>query len=126
MPEDHRDVLEILRYELNFLEQGGFGQTRQEVRLPSPFRDTLICLNHGDPLRPHACHECFLYGFVPEHARTENVPCHHIPLDPAGHRMIDYLRAGDAAGLERALKIWLRRMISELEGANQQVQAGTC
>jgi hypothetical protein len=125
MPEDRRDVLDILRYELNFLEQGGYGQTEQEGRLPSPFRDTLICLNHGDPLRPHACHECFLYGLVPEQARTENVPCHYIPLDPAGRRMIDFLRAGDAAGLDRALKIWLRRTIDELEGVNQ-VQAGTC
>ncbi len=114
MPSDHRDVLEILRYELNFLEQGGYGQAKQAERLPSPFRDAQICLNFGDPLRPHACHQCFLYEFVPEDSRTENVPCHYIPLDPSGHRMIDFLKAGDRAGLERALKIWLRRTIEEL------------
>jgi hypothetical protein len=114
MPSDHRDVLEILRYELNFLEQGGYGQAKREGRLPSPFRDTQICLNFGDPVRPHACHQCFLYDLVPEDSRTENVPCHYIPLDPVGHRMIDFLRAGDREGLERALRIWLRRTIEEL------------
>ena len=116
MSRDHRDVLEILRYELNFLEQGGHVHTNGEGRLPSPFRNTQICLNFGDPLRPHACHECFLYDLVPEDARIEDVPCHFIPLDPAGHRMIDYLKAGDVAGLERVLKIWLRRTIEEMAG----------
>ena len=114
MSDDHRDLLEILRYELNFLEQGGYGQTASEGRPPSPFRDTQICLNFDDPLRAHACHECFLYDLVPEDARTENVPCHFIPLDPAGHRLIDFLKAGNTAELERALKIWLRRTIEEL------------
>ncbi len=114
MPNDHRDILEILRYELNFLEQGGCVQTKREGRLPSPFRDTQVCLNFGDPLQSHACHECFLYDFVPEDSRTANVPCHYIPLDPAGHRMIDFLKAGDTAALDRVLKIWLRRTIEEL------------
>jgi hypothetical protein len=114
MSDDRRDVLEILRYELNFLEQGGCGQVRKKGRLPSPFRDTQICLNYCDPLRPHACRNCFLYDLVPEAARTEDIPCHHIPLDPAGRRMIDFLKAGDMAGLERVLKIWLRRTIEEL------------
>jgi hypothetical protein len=114
MPNHHGDVLEVLRYELNFLEQGGYGQNSREERLPSPFRDTQICLNFGDPFQPHACHECFLYELVPGSGRTENVPCHYIPLDPAGHRTIDFLKAKDKAGLERALKIWLRRKIEEL------------
>lgn len=123
MSDDHRDVLEILRYELNFLEQGGYGQVKRNGRLPSPFRDTQICLNYGDPLRPHACRECFLHDFVPENARTEDIPCHYIPLDPAGHRMIDFLRQEDMPGLERVLKIWLRRTIEEL--TQKQLQAGT-
>ncbi len=113
MSDDHRDVLGILRYELNLLEQVGQGLASRD-RPPSPFRDTQICLNFGDPLRPHACHECFLYDLVPADSQTENVPCHYIPLDQAGHRTIDFLRLGDIAGLERVLKIWLRRTIEEL------------
>lgn len=116
MSDDHRDYLEVLRYELNLLEQGGYGQTRPARRLSSPFRNTPICLNYGDPLRPHACHECFLYDMAPEEARTENVPCHYIPLDPAGRRIIDFLKAGDRVGLERVLKTWLRRTINDMAG----------
>lgn len=115
MAGNHRDVIEILRYELNFLEQGEFARAIGEGRASSPFQDTLSCLNYGDPLRPHACHECPLYEFVPEHARTEEAPCHHIPLDPAGRTIADFLKDKDAVGLERALKIWLRRTIAELK-----------
>jgi hypothetical protein len=115
MSDDHRHLIEVLRCELSSLEQGGDEKSTQPGRrLHSPFRDTQICLNFGNPLRPHACHECFLYDRVPEEARTENVPCHYIPLDPAGHRMIDFLKAGEKAELERVLKIWLRRAIEEL------------
>ncbi|MGE5111411.1 MAG: hypothetical protein ACM3JB_11175 [Acidobacteriaceae bacterium] len=120
MGGDQRDIVEILRYELNCLEQGEFARAIGEGRASSPFQDTLSCLNYGEPLRPHACHECFLYEFVPEHARTEEVPCHHIPLDPAGRTIADFLKSKDAVGLERALKIWLRRTIAELE-----LEAGT-
>jgi hypothetical protein len=115
MAGNHRDVVEILRYELNFLEQGEFARAIREGRTSSPFQDTLSCLNYGEPLRPHACHECLLYEFVPEHARTEEIPCHHIPLEPAGRTIADFLKNKDAVGLERALKIWLRRTIAELE-----------
>ena len=37
MSEDKRDVLDVLRYELNFLEQGGYGNwySTPGGRLPS-------------------------------------------------------------------------------------------
>jgi hypothetical protein len=86
MSEDKRDVLEVLRYELNFLEQGGYGNWYSTPWGPaSIFQDSLTCPNHGDPTRPHACHECLLYDFVPEKYRTEDVPCHHIPLNRQGY-----------------------------------------
>ena len=85
MSEDKRDVLEVLRYELNFLEQGGYGNWYSTPWGPaSVFQDSLTCPNHGDPTRPHACHECLLYDFVPEEYRTDDVPCHHIPLNRHG------------------------------------------
>ena len=72
MSEDKRDVLEVLRYELNFIEQGGYGNWYSTPWGPaSIFQDSLTCPNHGDPTRPHACHECLLYDFVPEQYRTE-------------------------------------------------------
>jgi len=85
MSEDKRDVLEVLRYELNFLEQGGYGNWDSTPWGPaSIFQDSLTCPNHGDPTRPHACRECVLYDFVSEEYQTEDVPCHHIPLNKQG------------------------------------------
>lgn len=115
MSEDRRSVLEVLRYELNFLEQGGYRRRIAEGENLSPFQESLSCLNFGEPLRPHACHECFLYDFVPARARTEEIPCHHIALDPAGHTIASFLNENKPQDLERALKVWLRRTIAELD-----------
>lgn len=122
MSQDRRNVLDVLRYELNFLEQGGY-RPAGTAQPASPFQDSLSCLNFGEPLRPHACHECALYDFVPVTARTEDVPCHHIPIDPAGHTVAAFLTTKDFPDLERALKIWLRRTIASIEeqqGANKR------
>jgi hypothetical protein len=113
MSDDRRSVLEVLRYELNFLEQGGYNQKIADSSDISPFQSNLSCLNFGEPLRPHACHECLLYDFVPVIARTEDVPCHHIPLDPAGHTIARFLSEHQLQDLKRALKVWLRRTIAD-------------
>jgi len=114
MSEDRRSVLEVLRYELNFLEQGGYRKKIVEGESLSPFQESLSCLNFGEPLRPHACHECLLYDFVPATARTEEIPCHHISLDPAGHTIAGLLNANKPLDLERSLKVWLRGTIAEV------------
>ena len=104
MSEDKRDVLEVLRYELNFLEQGGYGNWYSTPWGPaSIFQDSLTCPNHGDPTRPHACHECLLYDFVPEEYRTDDVPCHHIPLNRHGVTVATPTERGRAAGECQAL-----------------------
>ena len=124
MSEDRRSTLEVLRYELNFLEQGGYRRSCSvSQRIVSPFQSTLSCLNFGEPLRPHACRECCLYDFVPEEFRTEDVPCHHIPLDPAGHTVASLLRAGNSQDLERSLKVWLRRTIARIESESKSVSS---
>ncbi len=82
---DERDILEVLKFELNFLEQGGYGRS---VHAPqnstSVFQDSITCLNFGEPERVHPCSECMLMDFVPDSHRNENVPCHHIPLTAKG------------------------------------------
>jgi hypothetical protein len=48
MATDDRDMLEVLKEELDFIEKGGYGRS---VRTPwkpkSPFQDSLTCLNYG-------------------------------------------------------------------------------
>jgi len=83
MSQDLREVLQLLRYELNYLEQGGYERDRA-LGTESPFLGTFACINFGDPLRSHACRECPLHQFVPEDKQTEEFPCHYIRLTASG------------------------------------------
>jgi hypothetical protein len=116
MANDDRDILELLKDELDFIEKGGYGRS---VRTPwkptSAFQDSLTCLNYGYPYRAHPCNECHLLDFVsPEHHLAE-VPCHFIPLDETGET-IEHLESGDnEAKLERKVGDWLRARIKGIE-----------
>jgi len=116
MSKDERDMLDLLRSELDFIEKGGYGR---DVRTPwrerSIFRDSLSCVNYALPEKAHPCHECHLIDFVPPEKRTEVVPCHFIPLTEAGDT-IETLD-GNQSILEKTLKDWLRGKIQEIETA---------
>ena len=116
MTNDERDILELFKEELDFIEKGGYGRS---VRTPwqekSTFQDSLSCLNYGYPYRVHPCTECHLIDFVsPEH-RAEQVPCHHIPLNTDGDTIEDLELQDNQAKLEREVSQWLRAMIKKIE-----------
>lgn len=114
MAKDERDLLELLKTELDFIEQGGYGRS---VRTPwkptSPFRDSLTCVNYALPQKSHPCNECHLIEFVPAGKESEELPCHMIPLNAAGDT-VESLE-GDEGKLTEALKHWMRTKIAELE-----------
>ena len=116
MTTDERDILELLKNELAFIESGGYGRS---VRTPwlskSVFQDSLSCINYGYPYRAHPCNECHLLDFVsPEH-RTEQVPCHYIPLNTDGETIEDLELQDNEARLEREVAGWLRDRIKQIE-----------
>jgi len=116
MAKDDRDILELLKEELDFIEKGGYGRS---VRTPwnpkSAFQDSLTCINYGYPYRAHPCNECHLLDFVgPEHQDAE-VPCHFIPLNEAGETIEDLESEDNQAKLERQVRDWLRARIKEIE-----------
>ena len=115
MAQDKRDVLEVLKFELSFLEQGGYGRS---VRTPwkptSVFRDSLSCINFNDPERPHPCNECVLYDLVPVQNLEQNIPCHFIPLNGQGETIDSMERQYNQLELEEAVKNWLRATIKRL------------
>lgn len=116
MSDDKRDVLEVLKFELSFLEQGGYGRSvRTPWKATSAFQDSPSCLNFNDPARPHPCSECLLTDFVPDQAREENIPCHFIPLNRAGETVDSLERHAHQLELEEALRSWLRTTIARLE-----------
>lgn len=116
MANDDRDILELLKEELDFIEKGGYGRS---VRTPwhpkSAFQDSLTCINYGYPYRAHPCSECHLLDFVPPEDRVTDVPCHHIPLNDAGETIEDLEEEDNEAKLERKMEDWLRARIKEIE-----------
>ena len=118
MPKDERDLLELLKMELDFVEKGGYGRS---VRTPwketSPFRDSLTCVNYALPENAHPCDECHLIDFVPAEKRDEMLPCHFIPLNESGDTVEDLEIAGNQMKMEEVLKQWMRRKIEEIEAA---------
>src|SRR5215470_9133633 len=82
MATDERDILELLKAELDFIEKGGYGRSVRTPWLPtSVFQDAPTCVCF-----PYHTHddECALMQFVPLERRSEAVPCHFIPLNKAG------------------------------------------
>ena len=115
MKNSQKQVLDMLKFELRFLEDGGYGRS---TRTPMPtitFVDSPSCLNFNDPSRPHPCDECMLMHFVPAEHHAEFRPCHFIPLNDRG-QTVDSLHAwGTQAELEENLREWLRNSIKRLE-----------
>lgn len=116
MPKDDRDLLELFKEELDFLEKGGYGRSVKTPWKPtSAFQDSLTCINYGYPYRAHPCDECHLIDFVPAEKRTETIPCHHIPLDCRGETIESLEMEDNQQRLENAIKDWLRIRIRQME-----------
>ena len=117
MTKDDRDILELLKEELAFIEQGGYGRSVRTPWLPkSAFQDSLTCINYADANHTHPCSECHLIDFVGGEHHSDDVPCHFIPLNEAGETIEDLEAQGNQAKLEATLKQWMQSKIKQLEG----------
>jgi hypothetical protein len=115
MPRDDRNLLDVLKFELEFLEQGGYGRLPRESWKPRlVFEDSPTCMNFNSKDR-EPCSECLLMQLVPENARKEQTPCLHIPLSLSGETLESLYRTGTQQEIEESLGAWLRATISRLE-----------
>jgi hypothetical protein len=116
MPKDDRDILEVLKFELQFLEKGGYGRSPRTPWWPQYiFEDSPTCMNYDSKDNPAPCEECFLMQFVPPESRKEEIPCRHVPLDDAGDTIDSFYRTGSQFELEETYGKWLRKTIQQLE-----------
>jgi len=116
MAKDDRDVLELLKDELSFIKQGGYGRSvRTPWQAKSALQDSLTCINFGYPYRAHPCSECHLIDFVAPENQSAAIPCHLIPLNEAGTTIEDLECEDDQSKLEETLKRWLEAKIEEIE-----------
>lgn len=123
MPKDDRDLLKVLRFELEFLEKGGYGRSpRAPWRSSFIFEDSPTCMNYDSKNNAAPCSECLLMQFVPPERHGENVPCRHIPLNTAGETLDSMYRCADQAEIEEALGNWLRSTIHRLKQERSAAQ----
>lgn len=113
MSTDERDVLEVLRAELDFIEKGGYGRSvKTPWKTTSIFQDSLSCFGFPNHLHDDVC---VLMELVPPERRGEDVPCHHIPLNAVGETIDQLEWKENQAELEETIKNWLRAAIKRLE-----------
>jgi hypothetical protein len=124
MAIDDRDLLEVLKFELNFLEKGGYGRSpRQPWRAPLVLEDSPACMNYDAQDRPAPCKQCVLMELVPLGDRNQTIPCRHIPLTHAGDTLDTLYRWGTQAEIEEKYGNWLRATIRQIEEERAKVSS---
>jgi hypothetical protein len=120
MHRDERDLLEVLKAELSFVEKGGYGRSPRERWRPQYiFEDSPTCMNYDCKESPEPCSDCVLMQLVPPELRSEKIPCRHIPLNELGENLDSLYRYGDDHEIEETVGNWLRATIAKLEEARR-------
>ena len=114
MAGDDRNALDVLKFELNFLEKGGYGKSPRDWKAPLVFEDSPTCMNYDSKENPGPCAECVLMQFVPPEQRGAKIPCRHIELTAGGDTLDTLYRWADQHEIEEALQGWLRKTIERL------------
>ncbi|MGA7915032.1 MAG: hypothetical protein WCA00_07340 [Candidatus Acidiferrales bacterium] len=123
MQTDERDLLEVLRFELNFLEKGGYGRSPREAWRPQfIFEDSPTCMNYDSKENPEPCSHCVLMQLVPPGFRSAKTPCRHILLNEAGESLDSLYRYDDQPEIEESVGNWLRTTIATLEESRTTAQ----
>lgn len=116
MQKDERDLLDVLKFELNFLEKGGYQPSPREPRkMNFIFEDSPTCMNYDSKDNPGPCGECVLMGLVPPDQRNQTIPCRHIPLNAEGETLESLYRSAGPGDLEDIYGKWLRATIARIE-----------
>jgi len=116
MAADRRNALQVLKGELEFLEQGGYQNfARTSWRPQFVFEDSPTCLYSDTPAQRRPCSACVLMQFVPTDCRREQTPCRYIPLNAEGETLDSLYRTGTPDEIEAAVAEWLKTKIPALE-----------
>jgi len=115
MHKDERDLLDVLKFELEFVEKGGYNPSPRDPRKTSLFfEDSPTCMNYDSKDSPGPCNDCVLMGLVPPEQRNQTIPCRHIPLDAAGHTLDSLYRQAEVGEISEIYENWLRGAIQKL------------
>lgn len=124
MAKNERAMLQLLKDELTFLEQGSSKRSVRTTWIPeSGPQDSNTCVNYYEPARTSPCSECLLIDFVAHEHHSEEVPCHFITLNDAGETIEGLEAQGNQARMETTLKEWLRTKIRQIEDETANPEA---
>jgi len=116
MPTDERDLLDVLKLELAFLQHGGYGRSPRTPQKPQYiFEDSLTCMNYDSKENPGPCSDCVLISLVPPERRFEKIPCRHIPLNVSGETLDSIYQHSNQNEIEETVGGWLATVIQRLE-----------
>ena len=116
MTNETRDLLTVLKKELEFLKKGGYrNAARAPWRPQLVFQDSPTCLNFDSTQQPRPCSECILTQLVPGDMQRKKFPCRYIPLNERGETIDSFYRSGTQEELELDLGRWLKTTIERLE-----------
>ena len=116
MAGTNKNLIDILKAELQFLEQGGYRTPPQQPwRGARVFEDSPTCLNYRTGEKKRPCSECLLMQFVPSDQREKAIPCQHIPLTERGDTLDSVYEWGTQEEIEQVVGDWLRSWIRKLE-----------
>jgi len=126
MPTDERDLLGLLKFELAFLQEGGYGRSPRTPQKPQYiFEDSLTCMNYDSKQNPGPCSDCVLMNLVPPERRSEKIPCRHIPLNVSGETLDSLYQHSNQNEIEDTVGEWLRNAIQRLESLLPTAQKPT-
>jgi hypothetical protein len=123
MQKDERDLLEVLKFELEFLKHGSYSRSlRTPWRPQYIFEDSPTCMNYDSKENPGPCSDCVLMHLVPSERRSEKIPCRHIPLNAFGETLDSLYKYNDQNEIEETVESWLRATIQRLEEERMAAQ----
>ena len=123
MQKEERDLLEVLKFELEFLKAGGYRPSPRTAWRPRYiFEDSPACANYESRENPGPCTDCVLIHLVPPESRSTKFPCRHIQLSASGETLDSLYRCCDQDEIEGAVGTWLKATIQRLEAERVAAQ----
>lgn len=124
MYKDERDLLDVLKAELAFLEKGGYGRSPHESwRQPLIFEDSPSCMNYDSKDHAEPCSSCVLFQLVPPQFRGNKISCRHIPFNAESETLDSLSRYSHQFEIEQVFGNWLRTIIATIEKERQTSRA---
>ena len=116
MAKDGRNLLTVLKAELDFVQKGGYRLTARSGWRPQfIFQDSPTCLNFDGTRMPQPCSSCVMSELALPPMRDCKIPCRYIPLNDQGDTIDSLYRTATLEELEVSLTNWLVATIQKLE-----------